>query len=90
MVTFVRYFGCTGSRLGLRVQSGSQPFLALHGALAAVALGSAGEFGELVVAVAFGVREVAFESRSVAQASLGKPHDVVQGVLVPVTWPVSC
>jgi hypothetical protein len=64
-------------------QPGPEQLLALLGALAALALGPAEEVGQLAVAVAFGVLDVALQPQGVAQARLGEPDDVVVPVLGP-------
>ena len=58
-----------------------QELLALLGALAALALRTAEEVGELVVTVALGVLDVVLQAKRIAQLLLGEPDDVVVLVL---------
>jgi hypothetical protein len=70
---------CVGSPL----QTGLQQRLALFASLATFGLGLSEELRDLVVAVAFGIFNVGFQSQRVAQALLGEPDQVVELVLGP-------
>src|ERR1043165_5162014 len=59
----------------------AQEVVALLAALAAGALGTAEELGQLRVAVALGVLDVGLEAQRVAQRLLGEPDEVVVLVL---------
>src|SRR5215211_2441571 len=65
----------------LASQPRPQQLLALLGALAALRLGLAKEFGQFGVALAFGVLDVGLQPQGVAQAGLGEPDDVVVLIL---------
>jgi hypothetical protein len=74
--------GKADRRLGLiRLEPALQQLLALLGALLALVLGLAEEVREVGVVLALGVLDVALQAKSVRQALLGEPDDVVVLVL---------